>query len=201
MATAYFETPPPPETDVATRFRGHPLLTPEQLWPGCTTCGSAMEFQGQWATGPGELIALFQCQADPGGCAEWDADSGGNAALVVDGTAAALREPSASRDDRRGSVAVGYSAAWGVTAEPADSYDQAVGADRPFFAWADQVPEWLQGDETPACDRCAQPMEFVIQIEEGPWKAALNLGAGGTGYVFRCRCSAPPVAKWLWQCG
>ncbi len=46
-------------------------------------------------------------------------------------------------------------------------------------------PDWLQGDETPDCPECEEPMEFYAQLD--------NLGSveglrdGGMIYVFLCR--------------
>ena len=38
-------------------------------------------------------LLLFQCQNDPGMCDEWDASSGGNAALLADGRVVELPVP------------------------------------------------------------------------------------------------------------
>ncbi len=65
-----------------------------------------------------------------------------------------------------------------------------------MVAWFDGEPEWVQGEEVPDCDNCAEPMQFVAQLFE---RGDLNFGGGGDAYVFRCACTSPASAKWLWQ--
>jgi hypothetical protein len=73
--------------------------------------------------------------------------------------------------------------------------------DRPAQEVLGQVggqPAWLQKDETPLCGRCAQPMTFVVQLEEGhDHRTSMNFGGGGCGYGFRCRPCG--TAAFLWQ--
>lgn len=59
-------------------------------------------------------------------------------------------------------------------------------------------PDWIQGDETPACS-CGRKMAFVAQLEDYAG-GGINFGDAGRGYAFACRrCRAK--AKFLWQCG
>jgi hypothetical protein len=60
-------------------------------------------------------------------------------------------------------------------------------------------PFWLQGDETPICNTCSQPMKLLAQLEVGPeYETEMNFGGGGCAYLFDCKeCES---AKFLWQC-
>jgi hypothetical protein len=148
-----------------------------------------------------QSLLLFQCQHDPGSCDEWDADSGGNAAILTESSPPnAVKAPS------------------GETTLPSESkilfepYDDSVSGETPdenycraFDATSSKVlgklggqPLWIQGEETPSCS-CGQLMVFVAQIESRGG-GGINFGDAGAGYAFVCtRC--PAAAKFLWQCG
>jgi hypothetical protein len=52
-----------------------------------------------------------------------------------------------------------------------------------------------QGDGTPRCSDCGEPMRFVVQLEEGQdYGISANFG-GSSAYAFACR--AHPVATFL----
>jgi hypothetical protein len=165
-----------------------------------------MQFLGQIAlddSSTNRLVLIFMCQNDPGLCDEWDANLGGNCALVVpidgDGRLADAPETGVTMRD----------AVYGARVEIVDSasYDDARkrwveenhSTERQILGMLGGEPFWLQGDETPTCDRCGGRMRFVAQLEEGPdRKSAMNFGLGGCGYLFHCSCERGH-AKFLWQ--
>ncbi|CAM4226575.1 DUF1963 domain-containing protein [Comamonas aquatilis] len=162
-----------------------------------------MQFLGQIRSASDELLLLFMCQNDPGLCEEWDADGGGNQVIAVGTSELQLLQPPADgetlRQTRHGASL--------LTVDAAD-YDQArsqwmessAKPGREVLGQLGGEPSWLQNDETPQCDSCRQPMEFVAQLEQGPdWKTEMNFGGGGCAYIFRCSC-AGGSAKLLWQC-
>ncbi len=79
-------------SDLHATIGGTPLAHSATRWPSCRSCSSAMQFLAQLplesiseaGIHTDQTLLLFQCQADPGLCDEWDAQSGGNAALLVD---------------------------------------------------------------------------------------------------------------------
>src|SRR5215831_211345 len=71
-----------------TRFGGLPSIPMDSnfQWPRCSSCGGPMQFLGQIALEDHDakrVVLLFMCQNNPGLCDEWDADSGGNRAIIV----------------------------------------------------------------------------------------------------------------------
>lgn len=195
------------EASDQTLFGGRPSAPAHAVtWPLCRECGGAMQFQGQIRTGDDELLLLFMCQNDPGGCEEWDADAGGNQAIAVRAHALQLLQPPGQGETLRNTR-------YGMILQSMEnpSYEQARQEwiarsgqpGREVLGQQGGQPSWLQSEETPNCDACAQPMEFVAQLEEGPnWENDMNFGGGGCAYVFRCGCQGTPAksAKWLWQC-
>ncbi len=167
-----------------------------------------MQFLGQLRSAqPGSdrsnLLLLFMCQNDPGLCEEWDANAGGNGVVAVSGDDLQLAgTPSGGvvlRDTCHGAAVLPFAAA---------SYDAARAgwaeanerSPREVLGQLGGEPAWVQGDETPGCDLCGQPMTLAAQLEQGPdAKTEINFGGGGCAYVFRCRCD-PDSAKMLWQC-
>lgn len=189
-----------------TRFGGPPSVPAGPFaWPTCATCSGPMQFLGQIRVthdGSDRLLLLFMCQNDPGLCEEWDADAGGNAALVVAPTglvAAAVPTGGETRRPER------YGAR--IVAVDGDDYEaaragwEARQGPKTVLGALGGDPFWIQGDQTPACDACGRPMRFVALLEEGPGEG-MNFGGGGCAYVFECgaaECGAPS-AKLLWQC-
>lgn len=182
-----------------TRFGGLPAVNDGFRWPGCRSCGGAMQFQGQIrAPGAPHLHLLFMCANHPGECDEFLADGGGNAVISVPAEALHNATPPDTgetlRDTRYGAriqrvTAPDYSAAHAaVTGRRRDMLGQLGGK-----------PDWLQADATPACSHCQAPMEFVAQLESGPDHQTEMNFAGGCGYLFECRC-AGVSGKFLWQC-
>jgi hypothetical protein len=150
-----------------------------------------------------KLVLLFMCQNDPGLCDEWEADGGGNCAIVVPTEKLAeVKAPDGGvtvRNTKYGARQVTSSL---------DNYDAA------REAWIKEsgrkgsdvlgqllgTPAWIQADESPKCDACGRNMRFLAQLEQGPdWKTEMNFGGGGCAYLFDCSCGEHS-AKLLWQC-
>jgi hypothetical protein len=169
-----------------------------------------MQFLGQIAledNNATRLVLMFMCQNDPGMCDEWDANLGGNCALVV-----AIDDARQLANAPEFGVAV-RDTVHGVRMEVVASanYEDAK------QWWAEEnhsnlgqvlgmlggEPSWLQEDETPTCNHCGSKMRFVAQLEQGPdRKRAMNFGGGGCAYVFHCPCKqGSGSGKFLWQCG
>jgi hypothetical protein len=198
------DSAPPPLTP-DHRFGGLPLVPEgaEFVWPRCKSCHGLQQFLGRFRIpGKPKLVLLYMCQNNPGLCAEWQADAGGNCATVV--PAERLTEVKAPTEGIRVRESA-YGAreiAW-----PDDDYDNSREAwshenGRPRRDVLGQVlgqPLWLQADETPKCKDCGQRMGFLAQLEQGPdWQTEMNFG-GGCAYLFDCSCNGHS-AKFLWQC-
>lgn len=169
----------------------------------------------------GLVMALFMCQNDPGMCEDWSPTAGGNRALLFPSDAlrpVPVPEPEGDGDgtgggaggeggDGGGVLHLGAVNAVTPVSLPVDDYAGAreEWGGRSGNSPADVLgqlggrPDWIQGDETPACPACARPMDLVAQLEEGPDHAtAMNFGGGGSAYAFACGpCTR---AQFLWQC-
>lgn len=194
--------------NVYARIGGIPWAPADTIWPECRECRHPMQFLAQlplnlkplsFLQDKNQSLLLFQCQADPGMCDEWDPDSGGNAALLVP------MEPS-----------IFLTPPEGETLLPGESFiefrdfDDSLGreAEDDFYIKALREPGslvlgkvggnplWIQSDETPLCS-CGESMLFVAQIEDRGG-GGINFGDAGTGYAFVCR-SCVGSAKFLWQ--
>ena len=181
-----------------TSFGGLPVeengVTTE--WPKCKTCSAEMQYLGKIKTDIG-LELIFMCNNDPGMCDEWDAEAGGNKAIVVKGENLDFFEPI----DRELSLRETEYGVALIASEEKD-YDTArenwPGNRRAVLGQLYGEPSWIQGDETPECDCCNKKMRFVAQLEEGPdYKTAMNFGGGGVAYLFDC--AEGKTAKFLWQ--
>jgi len=193
----------------ATAFGGRPLVCADRpfAWPCCKTCTTPMQYLGRLhvaasAGRDAHLILLFMCAAQPGLCDEWDADGGGNAAIVIPATRLTALQ---TLPDGASTLPIRYAAETYPTIHA--DYDAARQAwasatERPtrdVLGQVDGTPEWIQGDETPRCSACGERMEFVAQLEQGPDAGhEMNFG-GGCAYVFECGCKARQ-ARLLWQC-
>jgi hypothetical protein len=147
------------------------------------------------------LLSIFMCQNDPGLCDEWDAAAGGNRAFTFGADAVYLPTPPAD----------GIALLGEICAVRFEEFDAADYLDAPG-GWHEQTGRpvqevlgqvggqaaWLQNDETPLCGRCARPMTFVVQLEEGhDHRTSANFGGGGCGYGFRRNLCG--TAAFLWQ--
>jgi hypothetical protein len=148
-----------------------------------------------------QTLLLFQCQNDPGMCDDWDANGGGNAALLVSSSSreplqVPIGETLLSSETRLSRVS--YLA---VHAQKTDDDDYCEAVDAPASQVVGKLggaPLWIQADETPNCE-CGSPMTFVAQLEcRGG--GGINFGDCGAGYAFVCP-SCRARAKFLWQCG
>lgn len=196
--------------DTASSIGGLPIAPTTTAWPTCKQCSSAMQFIAQIPLSASDNPALadrpqtlliFQCQAEPGMCDDWDAESGGNCAVLVPSDAVqTLAAPAGSTT---------LDARTPVKFEP---YDDSVEQNTPDDNYCDTidehwetafgkiggVPLWMQGDETPSCI-CGQKMAFFAQLE-AHGGGGINFGDSGAGYAFVCT-GCLDTAKFLWQCG
>lgn len=142
-------------------------------------------------------LLLFLCSNDPGMCDEWDANAGGNKALLIKVDSNAPMEvppgPTLLSCEHRFELE-----AWPSTKEDNVHAFLSETSGRPsVIGKAGGHPSWLQQDETPVCE-CGTPMQFIAQIDSSADRE-INFGDGGIGYAFACRvCSGE--AKFLWQC-
>jgi hypothetical protein len=189
-----------PVADEAPTIRtgGVPLVPANFTWPTCATCSGPMQFLAQVLTDE-HIVSVFMCQNDPGLCDEWDPLAGGNRAFAFprEGLTAA-QVPAEGETQLPEASGIASTVIDGVPYEEARE-QWATETNRPGREVLGQLggdPSWLQGDETPVCRSCAQPMPFLAQLEEGPSRTAMNLG-GGSAYVFTCLpCTE---ATFLWQ--
>jgi uncharacterized protein YwqG len=206
MAKLIIETP---ESDTKDSVGGVPWAGEGTQWPLCRTCGSPMQFLAQLPLSHcgverlvtrGQRLLLFQCQNQPGLCEEWDADSGGNAALLMDASGSRRLEVPPGPTLLDAESPVGFQEYDDSRQEESldDEYCRALDADPRVVGKVGGRPVWIQGDETPSCE-CGETMVFVAQLEcHGG--GDINFGDAGAGYAFVCpRCSHS--AKFLWQCG
>lgn len=185
-----------------TRFGGLPSADSDVAWPACRECGGNMQFLGQVRlAGARRLHLIFMCANDPGMCSDWEADGGCNAVIGtgIDGLGI-VEAPS------EGEVVRGKPYGARIEQVQAADYGQArtlweerhPGREQEVLGFIGGEADWLQGDETPSCDHCGEPMRFVVQLEEGPDDGSgMNFG-GGCGYLFECDC-AGGSGKFLWQ--
>ncbi len=182
-----------------TRTGGVPLAPVGFEWPTCSACEGNLQFLGQIDLGQDELLSIFMCQNDPGLCDEWDAGSGGNRAFVFKGEVAPVGVPEG------GETQLGEVSAVKMVDVSASDYNEArerfgkesgVGM-RAVLGQLGGEPGWLQGEETPDCGTCGQPMKLGAQLEEGRnYETSANFG-GGSAYAFHCATCA--TAAFLWQ--
>lgn len=203
-----YEEQPPANEQAATRFGGLPLNQTEAVsgWPQCSSCEEAMQFLGQLrvtseAPAGDYLLLLFMCQNDPGMCEEWDASAGGNKVIIVPVTDDMTVMVAPDNETVLRTIVHG-SRVQQFTSETYDGaredWKRSQGESRHVLGQLFGKPSWIQADETPQCDSCAQPMKFIAQLEEGPeYQTAMNFG-GGSAYVFVCHCG-PGSGKMLWQ--
>ncbi|MFG3227647.1 DUF1963 domain-containing protein [Kitasatospora sp. NPDC048194] len=204
----------------ATRTGGLPLAPAGTVWPTCAACRGPMQFLaqihlddlgrhvGQGTPHGRGVLGLFMCQNNPGLCAEWDPKAGGNRALLfpADGLRP-LVVPDLGEDGDPQAVLLGAVSAIAFQSLPvAADYGEARAewlerSGRPPRHVLGQLggePDWLQGDETPDCPGCSQPMPLAVRLEEGQHAAtAMNFG-GGAAYAFACEPCTEAV--FLWQC-
>lgn len=141
------------------------------------------------------LALIFMCQNDPGMCDEWDPNLGGNVVKVVPSHAIeAVQIPTEGNTLLPLELHASLSPFEG-------SYGDALRSDlsKRILGKFGGTPDWVQGEETPSCNLCAQPMSFVAQIEQGTdGRSEMNFG-GGLAFLFGC-ASCHDQSKFLWQC-
>ncbi|MCP3785351.1 YwqG family protein [Micromonospora sp. A3M-1-15] len=189
-----------------TRTGGVPHVPPGFEWPRCRECAGPMQFLAQVNLAdvePGSvgLLSVFMCQNDPGLCDEWDPSAGGNRAFIFLADAAHTRTPPGDGItllDEACAVEFEDIAAEDYLDAPERWHQRSGRPVREVLGQLGGQPAWLQNDETPTCSSCAEPMAFVVQLEEGhDHRTSINFGGGGCGYAFYCRACA--TAAFLWQ--
>lgn len=162
---------------------GDPLLPKGVGWPICVSCDGAMTHIGQFGVEE-KLLTLFQCNNDPGMCADWEPFGGGNAAVLLSGPTVRTAGPP---------VPVSFPALpVGVREVPQAYEDLRDGVIGQFGG----EPSWIQGPGVPSCPNCpAGPMRFVVQLESGP----LDFLFGDYGSAYAFDCPSCQNAAWLWQ--
>jgi hypothetical protein len=182
-----------------TRTGGVPLVPADFAWPTCATCSGPMQFLAQVLTEE-HAVSIFMCQNDPGLCDEWDPAAGGNRALVFPASELAPAQVPAKGETRLPEASgIDTLVIDGLPYETArEQWANTSGRPRrEILGQLGGAPSWLQGDETPACPSCDQPMNLVTQLEQGLSRSEINFG-GGTGYAFACLPCAE--GAFLWQC-
>ncbi|HEY4002172.1 MAG TPA: hypothetical protein VGO93_25090 [Candidatus Xenobia bacterium] len=176
------------------RFGGLPVCsrrTPFE-WPMCKECKKPLQFTAQIPVDK-QLLLVFLCQNDPGMCESWDANSGANRCVFVGAHDVVAVQPPPQGETHMAQAFAG-------TVETVDTdYDTAREARKEQAIVGGQLggtPAWIQGDETPVCDQCQTPMQFVAQFEE---IGDANFGSAGCAYVFQSVCHGP-AARVLTQC-
>ncbi|MGI8415250.1 MAG: hypothetical protein ACR2P2_03385 [Nakamurella sp.] len=173
---------------------GDPLVPAGFQWPGCVSCDGPMTHIVQLGVDD-RLLTVFQCENNPGMCADWEPFAGGNAAVLVTGATVGQRAPGGVKCYPPIRVGVRQLAApYEALAETGNQSDATVFAES--VGQFGGTPYWIQADETPDCPSCsAGPMRFVAQFDPGPHE--FNFGDYGTAYAFDCpTCNS---AAWLWQ--
>jgi hypothetical protein len=173
-------------------------------WPVCKTCGEAMQFVAQVLLGAvegfggrGEWLLMFFCVKGMWTCKEWEAGSGGNAAIVVDGEGRAEMAAPAGRtvlpgEGRVELVEVDVRSRSGVHA----GYWEALRKEPRGVGKVGGQPTWIQGDGTPRCG-CGAKMTFVVQLEPRG-KSGLSFYGESSGYGFAC-AACLQAGGFLWQ--
>ena len=198
-----------PDSSLLTKIGGVPTGVAPFEWPCCQSCNGAMQFVAQIAVAETKLVDLanrdqillvFHCQNDPGMCDDWDADGGGNAALLVDASSGGTVAPPASGETTLSAESFvslqSYDSSVSADTED-DNYVAAVEGEQGVLGKIGGEPVWIQGDETPDCE-CGAKMQFVALLEEW-YDGGVNFGGGGVGYAFACS-TCRDKAKFLWQC-
>ena len=157
--------------------------------PKCKECSSEMTCilhidlsQLNVFSSKGHLL-VYQCEADPGMCDDWDPIAGGNKVIYVEkcntkptgDSYLSIDSRVLSSKDELIAFSESNSNCYGKIGEP---------------------PLWIQGDETPTCT-CGKTMELVCEIDESA-NENFNFGGGGASYTFLCQ--ACNVGAFLWQC-
>jgi hypothetical protein len=184
---------PAAEDAPGTRIGGLPLVPQGFEWPECGICAGNMGFIVQVRQDSGYL-SIFMCLNAPGLCDEWDVEAGGNRGFVWPADGLTVAKPPTTGEIRLPEVSE-------VTFTEFEdrNYNEARAAwpdARDVLGQLGGDPEPLQGDGTPRCSDCGEPMRFVVQLEEGQDHAVSANFGGGSAYGFACRTH--PVAAFLW---
>ena len=132
------------------------------------------------------VLLLFLCQNQPGMCDDWDANSGGNCAMLL-AEGSDTQDAPASGNTMLSSESyvtlVPYDSTIAVETDD-DGYVSVVDEDDAVLGKVGGNPLWLQADETPNCE-CGRKMQFLALLEDRGG-GGINFGGGGVGYAFLC---------------
>lgn len=185
-----------------TKMGGKPLAPSNTQWVSCSVCGGWMQFIGQIdleetaikeVSERKQLLLIFMCTNNPGGCDEWDADLGGNAAILVSKTNQTSLEAPCDKEEFLLEETL-------LTLDECDdsAYTYCQILNQPQNQVCGKIggePVWIQADETPICT-CGARMTFIFQLQ---YSAEIQFGDAGSGYGFVCLV-CQQRAKFLWQC-
>ncbi|BBD60138.1 hypothetical protein NIES2109_29330 [Nostoc sp. HK-01] len=185
-----------------TKISGKPFAPLNTEWVSCRVCGAWMQFLGQidleatiikGICDRKQLLLLFMCSNNPGMCDEWDADLGGNAAILVSKTNLTSLEPPCDQEEFLSEEIL---LTLDECDDSADTYCDILNQFQyQICGKIGGEPLWIQDDETPICS-CGARMKFVVQLEPS---TAFDFGDSGSGYGFVCSV-CQQGAKFLWQC-
>lgn len=191
---------------IASQIGGVAHLAPTAKWPKCKSCKKPMQLllQLRHEDAPadgiivpkGKVAQIFHCgrsRCDEGYTSKPDGD--GKLVRLIDekGTKAAADAPDHLTIAKR---IVGFESAtelpgWQDLRDNATTKLNAKemsavqkSEQRPYGrtklgGWAD----WIQGSESPSCDKCDQKMRFVLQLQGGE---IVDFGDSGLAYVHQC---------------
>ncbi len=207
------------------KMGGKPVFYEEVEWPVCTDCGQKMDFLGQFPLQSPQRLSenfhmayVFMCSGkyDERGslvCRTFEPFSGANVVILQrESNQTYMPDVEATYPD--------FQIQCEAMTEPLEEKMQL--GDEEFIHYrvygetkVGGFPMWLQMDETPICQRCHEPMNFLAQMNadlDGPYPAHitpeikefmqfLNFGGFGMGYLFICQneCDRNSAA-FLWQC-
>lgn len=154
------------------------------------------ELEPQNSSTANRLLLIFMCQNDPGMCDDWDANCGGNAAILVPYGSASINVPTEGEtllSKEMFAATSLYDSSVAIETDD-DNFVSETKKSPKIFGKIGGNPLWLQGNETPSCS-CSKRMSFVAMLEE---RCGVNFGGGGIGYAFLCD-GCESNAKFLWQ--
>ncbi len=185
-----------------TCFGGKPVKSEGESfeWPVCKCCNLPMQYQFRVTTKLG-IEQIFMCQNDPGLCDDWDANSGGNAVIIVKASNLVTVNPPSEEyilSEAEDGALIESVNSENYEEARAEWFEKNKESPRPVLGKLNGQPYWLQSDETPSCVSCNEKMNFVGQFEEGPNSPGMNFGGGGIACLYDCE--ACTKGKFLWQC-
>ncbi len=199
---------------IASQIGGVAWLAPKSKWPKCKSCKKPMQLllqlraddapSGGIVVPTGKVAQIFHCgrsSCDEGYTSTPDGD--GKLVRLID-EKGATRASDAPAHLSLAKRIVGFDAApelpgWQDLRENAAAKLNAKemsavqnSEQRPYGrtklgGWAD----WIQSASSPSCEKCDQPMRFVLQLQGGE---IVDFGDSGLAYVHQCATHADQFA-------